>query len=151
MSVSKRRMASISLVCVAAVTCVLIVASEAVAQTSGPRSTAVTFSGPVQVAGVVLPGGTYVFEHVSASSGSGFVTVSSGRPKHQVARLQAVSTRRAAAGPVVTFLATRSGSPVAIAAWYLNGGVEGYEFLYTSDQLRGLVVPSAAPSVAPIP
>jgi hypothetical protein len=151
MNASKRRSALMSFVCVTAVTCILTVASEAVAQTSGPRSTAVTFSGPVQVAGVMLPEGTYVFEHVSTSSGNEVVTISSGRPKRQVARLQAVGTRRAALGPVVTFRPTRSGSPAAIGAWYLNGGVEGYEFLYTSDQLRALAAPSAAPSVASIP
>jgi hypothetical protein len=50
-------------------------------------------------------------------------------------------------GNAVTFRQIRSGAVPAIAAWYLNGGVEGYEFLYGADELRAM---SATASIAAI-
>jgi hypothetical protein len=127
-----------------------LLASEAAAQPSGPRSASVTFSAPVQLPGIVLPAGVYVFEQTINGSGDGAVSVWNTTSKVLVVRLHTVATKRGSAGSPVTFREIRS-TPPAIAAWYLNGGVEGHEFLYTADELRGMSPAPAASLVTPVP
>ena len=143
MSSYKRGILLTSLVCAAAC---IVALTEVGAQSSGSRSEDLTFSAPVQLpGGVVLPAGTYLFS--SNLSGDRSVEVSTRRPKRLVAHLQTVATRRDSPGNAVTFRRTLDGVPPAVGAWYFNGGVEGYEFLYTSDELRAL--DAAAPNVNP--
>lgn len=130
-----------ALACAAA--CMALLAPEATAQPSGPRTASVTFSAPVQLPGIVLPAGVYVFERILNVSDHGSVNVWSRMSKAFVVRLRIVATKRASAGNSVTFRQIQSGAPPAIAAWYINGGVEGYEFLYSADELRRMSVPAA--------
>ena len=122
-----------------------LLAPEAAAQPSGPRSASVTFSAPVQLPGIVLPAGVYVFEQVLNDSDHGSVNVWNRTSKALVVRLHTVGTTRKSVGNSVTFRQIRSGALPAIASWYLNGGVEGYEFLYGADELRAMsLVPAAS-------
>jgi hypothetical protein len=111
----------------------------------GPRSAAVTFNAPVQLPGLVLPKGTYTFEHVPSVSEAASVVVSTGQPKRVVGRFTTLPTRRVSAGEAVTFHHTQTNGAPAIAAWYFNGGSEGYEFVYTAQELRLLTLAPAAP------
>jgi hypothetical protein len=138
-----------ALACAAA--CMALLAPEAAAQPSGPRSASVTFSGAVQLPGIVLPAGVYVFEQILNVSDHGSVNVWNRTSKAFVVRLRTVGTKRASPGNPVTFRQIRSGAPPAIAAWYINGGVDGYEFLYSADELRGMSLVPAAPVATLVP
>ena len=123
-----------------------VASAPAAAQTSeGHRRGVVTFSNSVQVPGAVLPAGTYVFDHAPGNSA---MTVSGSKSGLVVARFSTAPTHRAQRGEHVTFRRTRVGIPPAIAVWYMGGGLEGYELLYTDAELRGF---TATPAVTVVP
>jgi hypothetical protein len=94
-----------------------------------------TFSGPVGLPGVTLPGGTYTFEliplhpdivRVLSRDGSRLYFTGFAR---QVPRPDGVN-----ASHLVTFSETVRGVPPRIKAWYPLGVRAGHEFLYSSAQ-----------------
>ena len=100
-----------------------------------------TFNAPVELPGVTLPPGAYVFRFVDGTTGRKvmqvvtkdgsnktyglFVTISAQRPKpSDDAELR--------------FLETPAGKPVAVKTWWYPGNTIGREFIYPKDQARRL-------------
>jgi len=100
----------------------LLCAGPARAQTSN----AATFSGPVQLPGVLLPGGRYTFA-VTRDSRNVVVSDAKGQV---ITTLQVVPITRAAAGDIITMRSPVGTAAPEISALYTTGGVNGVEFLY---------------------
>jgi hypothetical protein len=135
---SKRLMTS---ACAAAMLLTLS-ATPALAQ-GGPMDsrTEFTFNQPVELPGVTLPPGTYVFRFVDATTGRKvmqvqakdassktfgmFLTINAQRPKpSDDAELR--------------FLETPAGQPAAVKTWWYPGNTIGREFIYPKSQARRL-------------
>ena len=117
-----------------------LAASPANAQPIDSR-TEFTFNRPVEMPGVTLPPGTYVFRFVDATSGRNvmqvqakdstnknyglFMTISAQRPK-------------ASDDAELRFLETPAGQPAAVKTWWYPGRTIGREFIYPKSQARRL-------------
>jgi len=117
------------------------------AQASGSdRLTYFTFSAPVEVPGVGLAAGTYIFKLADSGSSSNVVQVFSRDGKTLYSTFFAVADTRLepAADPTLTFYEAVPGGPQAIRTWFYPGDREGLEFLYPKEQATKIA--SAAPS-----
>jgi hypothetical protein len=131
---SKRLMTS---ACAAAMLLTLS-ATPALAQ-GGPMDsrTEFTFNQPVELPGVTLPPGTYIFRFVDATTGRKvmqvqakdassktygmFLTISAQRP-------------RPSDDAELRFLETPAGQPAAVKTWWYPGNTIGREFIYPKSQ-----------------
>jgi hypothetical protein len=102
------------------------------------KLTYVTFSGPVEIPGVALAAGTYIFKLADPETGHRVVQVLSKDGKTVYATFFSLTeTRPAPAGEtIVTFHegGTAAGSPEAIKAWFYPGETTGFEFVYPREQ-----------------
>ena len=100
-----------------------------------------TFNQPVELPGVTLPPGTYVFRFVDATTGRKvmqvqakdassktfgmFLTINAERP-------------RPSDDAELRFLETPAGQPAAVKTWWYPGNTIGREFIYPKSQARRL-------------
>ena len=96
------------------------------------QQTMVTISGPVEVSGVVLPAGQYIFRLADNSAGRNIVEIFNEDQSHLITTIMAIpATRPEPTGDAVITLDERpNGSPEAIAKWFFAGETEGVEFPY---------------------
>jgi hypothetical protein len=104
----------------------------------------VTFSGPVEVPGEVLPAGTYIFE---ALENGRLTRILSADEKHVYATLSTIPDERKEPmeNPTVTFGETPKGVPKRVESWFYPGDSVGNEFLYqktNSSKESGSVIGS---------
>lgn len=101
--------------------------------TDNRRTTYFTFSGSVQMPGVVLPAGTYVFQVVNPETGGDIVIVRS-RDSKQVHFMKFTrSVYRAQRGKLDSTLSlgeSAAGNPPTVKAWYPQYETRGREFIY---------------------
>ena len=97
------------------------------------RTTYFTFSGPVQMPGVTLPAGTYIFEVVNPHGSSDVVSVRS-RDRSKVYLMQLTRfVERPSKGELKATLAlgeTIDGNPPPVKTWYPQFETRGREFIY---------------------
>ncbi len=95
-----------------------------------------TFSAPVELPGITLPAGTYMFKHPDASADRHIVQVFSKDGQHIYATIMTIPDERPTPSnePVVTFAETPAGTPEAIKAWFYPGDTIGDEFIYPKEQ-----------------
>jgi hypothetical protein len=116
-------------------TCVLAVLYVvATTVSAGPfnRTTHFRFNKPIQVAGVVLPAGSYAFEIVNPMTAADVVRISDRkRTRLHVLALTRPVVRPATKGleAMVVFREASPAAPAPIHAWYPAGVTTGYEFL----------------------
>ena len=97
------------------------------------RTTYFTFSGTVQMPGVALPAGTYIFEVANPDGGGDIVRVMS-RDRSKVHLMQ--FTRfiyRPQIGDLdaaITLGEATAGTPPPVKAWYPQSETRGREFIY---------------------
>ena len=97
------------------------------------RTTYFTFSRSVQLPGVTLPAGTYVFEVANPETSSNVVVVRSrDRSKVYALKMTQFVHRPAARDlkPAITFGETPAGNPPPVKAWYPQNETLGREFIY---------------------
>ncbi|HLG96637.1 MAG TPA: LPXTG cell wall anchor domain-containing protein [Bryobacteraceae bacterium] len=96
------------------------------------KKTVVTFSGPVEIPGKVLPAGTYVFRLLNSASNRNIVQIFDKDEKQLFATMLAIPDYRLQPSdkPVIRFEERASGSPEAIKAWFYPGDVYGQQFVY---------------------
>ena len=115
-------------------------AAPARAQTMDSR-TEFTFNQPVELPGITLPPGTYIFRFIDATTGRKvmqvqakdmssknygmFLTINAQRP-------------RASDDAELRFLETPAGQPAAVKTWWYPGNTMGREFIYPKSQARRL-------------
>lgn len=102
------------------------------------RKTVITFSGPVEIPGVhlpgwgVLPAGTYVFKILDSQSNRHVVQIFSKDEKTVYATILAIPNYRLKVTDktVITFRERPAGQPEALRAWFYPGRNWGEEFVY---------------------
>ncbi len=102
--------------------------------------TTLTFSQPVEVPGIVLPAGTYVFRLLDSQTDRDIVQIFSQDRDHLYATVIAVPDYRLhrSGKTVVTFEEREAGAPQAIRAWFYPGRNFGTDFVY--PQVRAAAI-----------
>jgi hypothetical protein len=121
------------------------------------KKTIINFSQPVEVAGHVLPAGTYTFQ-IADSPGDRHVVQIFGADGRIVATVLTIPDYRLTAtdDTVIKFREVPAGSPQAIRAWFYPGNTAGQEFVYPKARAIELakasnaVVPAVAMDVADV-
>jgi hypothetical protein len=94
----------------------------------------------VEIPGVALPAGTYIFKLVGPDTGNRLVRVLSKDGKTVYATFFSLpETRPATAGETIVTLyegGMATGSPEAIKAWFYPGEATGFEFVYPREQAK---------------
>jgi hypothetical protein len=101
--------------------------------------TQLTFTGPVEIPGKVLPAGTYTFQLMNSDSNRNIVEVFNKNRTKLYAVVMAIPDYRMtpASKTVVTFEERPSDTPEAIHAWFYPGELYGQEFVYHNSSPRG--------------
>ena len=104
------------------------------------KRTFFTFSAPVEVPGVVLPAGKYIFRIVDPNTGGKVVQVVSADGAKPYAMFFSVPAVRLtpAEEPEIRFMETPEGAPPAVKTWWNPGETIGREFIYPKEQARRL-------------
>jgi len=99
-----------------------------------------TFSGPVELPGVGLPPGKYLFHLAEPTAARDVVQVASadGRKVYGTFFTKSVDRFDAASKPEVRFMEVAAGAPPAISTYWLPGDRAGKEFVYPKQQARRL-------------
>lgn len=100
----------------------------------------VTFSGPVEIPGQVLPAGAYRFVLLDDPFSRDDVRIYSADRKTVYATIGTVETKLAhpAKGVTVTFAERESSTPEALLNWFYPGRTIGHEFLYPKREQKEL-------------
>jgi hypothetical protein len=119
--------------CAAALTVLFAPAARADAWN---KKTILTFSGPVQIPGVTLPAGSYVFKLADIPGNRHVVQVFDKDEKKIYTTMLAIPNQRLDPSdkPVVLFSERATGSPQAVKVWYYPGETIGNEFVYPKSQ-----------------
>jgi hypothetical protein len=98
--------------------------------------TKLTFSGPVEVPGKVLPAGTYMFRVLDTSGDRNVVEIyNADQTRLEDMVLTVPDQRLKVTGKTVIQFAERSaGSPEALKAWFYPGDNAGQQFVYPHDR-----------------
>jgi hypothetical protein len=98
-----------------------------------------TFSAPVELPGVALPAGTYMFKHPDVNDRQ-VVQVFSQDGETVYGTFLTIPESRVnpAESPTVTFEETPRGTPEAIKACFYPGRTTGQEFIYPEEQAATL-------------
>lgn len=120
----------------AAMTIVLGLPATTAAQQPDTRDrTIMTFSGPVELPGMRLDAGTYVFRLADTASRNVIQVLSHDEMEMLGQWLFIPAERRDVTGEtVVTFRETSAGSTPAVQYWFYPGESIGKEFIYPKDQ-----------------
>jgi hypothetical protein len=113
-----------------------VLAGRATAQNLNTQERSfLTFSTAVELPGVVLQPGTYVFKLADTGSRN-VVQVWNEKENHMIGHWTFVQAdrREAADETIVMFKETRAGATPAVQYWYFPGERIGKEFLYPKDQ-----------------
>lgn len=117
----------------AGVALALALGAASIQATTANRLTYLTFSGPVGLPGVTLPGGSYAFELADPLGASNIVLVRN-RAQTQVYFMgftQRVARPRSMRdGSTVTFGEAASGAAQPITVWYPPDSADGLQFIY---------------------
>lgn len=128
-----KRAITIATASVAAVLLTLTVGVSAQFETH--NRTFLTFSAPVEMPGVTLPAGTYVFK-IADTPSRNVVQVFDKDEKDIIGQWLYVPAQRpqATGETVVTFKENREGATPAVQFWYYPGERTGKEFIYPKQQ-----------------
>ena len=98
--------------------------------------TRVTFNSPVELPGIVLPAGTYIFRLPDREGARHVLQVLSADRSTVYAMLQGIERTRAESSDTViaTFKEGSSSAPPAIRTWFFADDPVGFEFMYPKDQ-----------------
>lgn len=96
------------------------------------KKSVITFNKPVEVAGTVLPAGTYVFKLYDSSSYRHIVQIWNEDSTNLITTIIAIPNYRLepTGELVLKFHETPAGSPEALRAWFYPGDKFGQEFVY---------------------
>jgi hypothetical protein len=115
------------------------------------KRTVFTFSGPVEIPGIVLPAGTYVFKLADSDSDRNIVQVFNKDENHLYGTFLAIPDYRmkTPSKPIITFEERAAGAPEAVKAWFYPGDNYGNEFVYPKVKAMELAKSShqAVPSM----
>jgi hypothetical protein len=101
-----------------------------------------TFSAPVELPGVTLPPGTYVFRFVDASNQKKVMQVMTKDDQKTYGMFLTINAIRPTPSndAELRFLETPAGKPAAVKTWWYPGNTIGREFIYPKSQARRLAM-----------
>ncbi len=115
------------------------------------EETHVTFSGPVEIPGHVLPAGTYVFKLLPDEVASRNVVQVTNADQSRVIALE-LSIPRYRTGSIDNSLFVLEerdpNTPQAIQAWYYPGHSDGHQFIYRGNAMPVAATASSTPTPA---
>ena len=100
-----------------------------------------TFNQPVELPGVTVPPGTYIFRFIDAIAGRKVMQVQAKDSTNKTYGLfLTISAQRPKASDdaELRFLETPAGQPAAVKTWWYPGDTIGREFIYPKSQARRL-------------
>jgi hypothetical protein len=126
-----------------AATIVMLMSSTQALAQGGPidSRTEFTFNRPVELPGVTLPPGTYIFRFADATSGRKVMQVmakDSTNKTHGLFMTISAQRPRPSDDAELRFLETPAGQPTAVKTWWYPGNTMGREFIYPKAQARRL-------------
>jgi hypothetical protein len=133
-----KRMISVGSIAAAAGALMLIVSASLARADEWNELTYLTFSAPVELPGVALPAGTYMFRHLEDNQRLVQVLSQDGQTVYGTFFTIPESRATTADQPLVTFEERPVGAPDAVKAWFYPGHMIGDEFIYSGDQMTGL-------------
>jgi len=124
----------------ALITCVALFTALPVAADEGDQKTTLTFSQPVELPGIVLPAGKYVFKLVETTTYRHVIQVSNADETKVFATLLAIPDYRLTptSDTVVHFTERPANRPEAIRGWFYPGKLFGHEFVYPKKRATEL-------------
>jgi hypothetical protein len=120
---------------------VTLSAASANAQQPIDSRTEFTFNNPVELPGVTLPPGTYIFRFADATSSRKVMQVQakdSTNKTHGLFLTISAQRPRPSDDAELRFMETPSGTPQAVKTWWYPGNTIGREFIYPKSQARRL-------------
>ena len=131
--------------CLLAVLAMLSVSVRA-QDTNTQKRTFMTFSNTVEMPGVTLPAGTYLFR-IADTGSRNVVQVLSQDEKQVLGQWLFVQAERpeASSDTVVMFKEARENSTPAVQFWYYPGERIGREFMYPKDQAAKIAARTSSP------
>jgi hypothetical protein len=122
------------------------IGGTAQAQTEDQR-TYFTFSAPVQLPGVTLPAGKYLFRLADPTTGRKVISVLSADGKTPLAMLHTIPNRMAEAprNAEIRFMETPANMAPAVKTYWYPGKSIGYEFIYPRQQALQLARATSQP------
>ena len=99
-----------------------------------------TFNSPVELPGVTLPPGTYVFHFVDANNQKKVMQVAEKSTNKTYGMFMTINAIRPKPSDdaELRFLETPAGKPAAVKTWWYPGNTIGREFVYPKSQARRL-------------
>jgi hypothetical protein len=96
------------------------------------EKTVFTFSGPVEIPGQVLDGGTYVFKLADSASDRSIVQAFSEDETHLYGTFLTVPDyhQQPSGKTIINFEERAAGDPEAVKAWFYPGDNYGHDFVY---------------------
>lgn len=100
------------------------------------QTTPVTFSQPIQIAGQVLPAGSYLFKQANPDFDRNIVRIFNADRTALYATLQTIPTDREepTSHTVVTLAEQGGGQPDVLLKWFYPGSQSGNQFLYPKQK-----------------
>jgi hypothetical protein len=116
------------------------------------QKTIFTFSGPVEIPGQVLDGGTYVFKLADSASDRSIVQVFSEDETHLYGTFLTVPDyhQQPSGKTIINFEERAAGDPEAVKAWFYPGDNYGHDFVYPRAKAAALAKANNQP-VASMP
>ncbi len=104
------------------------------------KTTKITFSEPVQVPGMVLPAGTYVFKLLDSASNRHIVQIFNEDHTALITTVLAIPNQRLepAGKTILKYDERPADQPMALAAWFYPGDNFGQEFVYPKAEAEQL-------------
>jgi len=104
------------------------------------QKTTWTFSQPVELPGIVLPAGKYVFKVAENNTYRSVIQVWNAEENNLLATILAIPDYRltATSEPVIHFAERPVGRPEAIRGWFYPGRLYGHEFVYPKKRATEL-------------
>jgi hypothetical protein len=129
-----------------AATALLVTDARPAAQTFDERAY-FTFSGPVELPGVALPPGKYVFRLANPETGRSVVQVLSadGKMAYGLFFTRPAERHSPPLDPEVRFMEAAPGAPPPIRTWWNAGDRIGRELVYPKEQARRLAKNASQP------
>lgn len=114
------------------------------------KRTFLTFSGPVQVPGMTLPAGTYMFKLADPEGGRRAIQIWDEKGTKMFTMLLTIPDEQPEAkdDPVVLFSERPSGAPSAVKSWFYPDERIGYEFIYPKNQAMKIAAATRTPVLA---
>jgi LPXTG-motif cell wall-anchored protein len=126
---------------------VLLVGTVTAKADEWDKKTVVTFSEAVQLPGMVLQPGTYMFKLLNSSSDRNIVMVYNEGGTHYYGMILAIPSYKLNVSdkPVITFAERPKNEPPAIKAWHYPARNYGWEFVYPKAKAVELAKVEQAP------